>query len=546
MIGPLIRHLLLSHMLFLLIIDPAGICASASDVSFLSETLVRKDQLQHVLEHQPVREVSCEQTPTGPIETTLCDYETIESVNNVLYDQLHELVETPFFKYFRVDLYRECPFWEENVFCMNKDCSIITVDENEIPEQWRAGTLSKLARSEDHRVDLPGCYYRDSDFCFLDDMTEGDYVDLSLNPERFTGYTGVSAHRVWRAIYEENCFGESENSLSKMSRPGVADTMAEILYIDGDIPHEQCLEKKVYYKVISGLHASISTHICHEHLDQTTGQWGPDLQCYVTRIASHPERLQYIYFNTVLLLRAVARLGPYLSAYDYCASGTHEEDAITYNVLEKVLKIAQVAGKFDETVLFKGENANVLKEEFKQHFRNVSRIMDCVGCDKCRLWGKIQTTGLGTAMKVLFELDERNLDPRLNANLLQRSEVVALINTLHRFSESLHAVEIFRRLWRESNAEESAKLIQEAERAVTTPLSRPSSPVNANARPVAGLFGAIQQRLALWVRACKRGTIECVDAVEEALRSIITNLISGSGSGSGSEKDQVPRARGEL
>ena len=61
----------------------------------------------------------------------------------------------------------------------------------------------------------------------------------------------------------------------------------------------------------------------------------------------------------MLLLRAVARLGPYLSAYDYCASGTHEEDVLTYNRLEKVLEIAQVAGKFDETALFKGENANV-------------------------------------------------------------------------------------------------------------------------------------------------------------------------------------------
>jgi hypothetical protein len=73
----------------------------------------------------------------------------------------------------------------------------------------------------------------------------------------------------------------------------------------------------------------------------------------------HPERLQYIYFNTVLLLRAVARLGPYLSAYDYCASGTHEDDEITYSRLEKVLEIAKAAGKFDETTLFKGENANV-------------------------------------------------------------------------------------------------------------------------------------------------------------------------------------------
>jgi len=84
---------------------------------------------------------------------------------------------------------------------------------------------------------------------------EGDYVDLSLNPERFTGYAGISAHRVWRAIYEENCFEQSESSLSKMSWPGVVlpDTMAEVLYMDGDIPQEQCLEKKIYYKVISGV-----------------------------------------------------------------------------------------------------------------------------------------------------------------------------------------------------------------------------------------------------------------------------------------------------
>ncbi|KAN0111305.1 Endoplasmic Reticulum Oxidoreductin 1 (ERO1) domain containing protein [Russula decolorans] len=526
------------YALFLFLVCCGSTCAS--DPSFLSDTLVRKDQVQHVLEHEPAQSASCQNTHTGPIETTLCDYETVESVNYVLYSQLHELVQTPFFKYFRADLYRECPFWDENVVCMNRDCSIITVDESEIPEQWRAGTLSKLERTEEHRVDLPGCYYRDSDFCFLDDMMEGEYVDLSLNPERFTGYGGISAHRVWKAIYEENCFEESESSLSKMSKTGVVlpNTMAEVLYLDGDIPQEQCLEKKVYYKIISGLHASISTHICHEYLNQTTGQWGPDLQCYVSRIASHPERLQYIYFNTVLLLRAVARLGPYLSAYDYCASGTHEDDAITYGRLEKILQIARVAGKFDETALFKGENANVLKEEFKQHFRNVSRIMDCVGCDKCRLWGKVQTTGLGTAMKVLFELDEKNLDPRLNANLLQRSEVVALINTLHRFSESLHAVDIFRRLWRESSAEESAKLVHEAERAVNTPLPRPSPSVRASASPATRLVEVTQQRVALWMRACKEGTVECVSAVKEVLRHIMAIVVSTL---SPSGKEQGPR-----
>lgn len=137
---------------------------------------------------------------------------------------------------------------------------------------------------------------------------------------------------------------------------------------------------------------------------------GPDLKCFISRVAAYPERLQYIYFDAVLLLRAVARLGPYLTAYDYCASGTHEDDAETLARLTRVIDVATEVGRFDETAMFRGENANVLKEEFKEHFRNVTRIMDCVGCDKCRLWGKVQTTGIATALKVLFELDEKALE----------------------------------------------------------------------------------------------------------------------------------------
>ena len=52
--------------------------------------------------------------------------------------------------------------------------------------------------------------------------------------------------------------------------------------------------------------------------------------------------------------------------------------------------------------------------------------------------------------------------------MLHRSEVVALINTLHRFSESLEAVNDFRTMWAETSARDSAKLIQEAEAVVST------------------------------------------------------------------------------
>ncbi|KAF9010509.1 endoplasmic oxidoreductin-1 [Cyathus striatus] len=433
MLCPLLKLAILAHFV--------AECVHASQ-SFLSDNLVRKGQVQNVLEHEPVKVPSCQQSElTGPIETTMCDYETIESVNEELFNNLSELVHTPFFKYFQADLYRECPFWPDEGSCSDPGCAITTIDESDVPLKWRASTLSKVDPStRDTRHELPGCYYRDSDFCWLDDNTEGDYYDLRLIPERYTGYSGKDAARVWRSIYEENCESAS-----------------------------QCLEKRVYYKVISGLHASISTHICHEYLNQTTGEWVPNLECFIWRVASHPERLQYIYFDAILLLRAVARLGPYLKAYDYCSTGNHEDDAQTLKVLSRVISIAQEVGKFDETVLFRGENANV------DHFRNVTRIMDCVGCDKCRLWGKVQTTGIATALKILFELDETALDPHSNSGLLQRSEVVAMMNTLFRFSESLVAVDDFRKLWKKTSAQESEKLINEAEQVAQPQASRTES-----------------------------------------------------------------------
>lgn len=106
-----------------------------------------------------------------------------------------------------------------------------------------------------------------------------------------------------------------------------------------------------------------------------------------------------------------------------------------------------------------------MKDEFKQHFRNVSRIMDCVGCDKCRLWGKIQVTGLGTALKLLFSGGGGDDDI-----VLSRSETVAFVNTLHRLSESLAAVDKFRDLWaqrgREGRATEQVTEVEEEQEVV--------------------------------------------------------------------------------
>ncbi|KAJ3983831.1 endoplasmic reticulum Oxidoreductin 1-domain-containing protein [Lentinula detonsa] len=380
----------------------------------------------------------CGDKPTGPIDATSCDYETVESINNELYDSLHHLLQLPFFKYLQIDLYRGCPFWEDDATCTESTCSIVNVAESEIPEEWRTKTLSKVDPVGGLYHQLDGCYYRDSDFCFLEDPQLGEYYDLTTIPERYTGYTGSSPHQIWQAIYEENCFTPRDSTLE-----------------EGE---EKCLEEKVYNKIISGLHASISTHICLDYLNQATGEWGPDIQCYIARVASHPERLEYIYFNTVLLLRAVSRMTPYLKQYDYFHGISQTEIGEAKRSLERVVDIAQHVGKFDESQMFNGLDANSLREDFKAHFRNVSRIMDCIECDQCRLWGKVQTAGLATAMKILFELDENvfNFVPSSSSEtVIQRSELAALFNTLNRFSESIQAATQFTAMARPADVESS-------------------------------------------------------------------------------------------
>jgi hypothetical protein len=106
------------------------------------------------------------------------------------------------------------------------------------------------------------------------DVLDGQYVDLSLNPERFTGYAGPSAHHVWQTIYEENCFGLSEASLDSsqvseklgmapmsagFSSSGLGSAGAPGLshgwgrdMVKSTPEGEMCEEKKVYYRVISG------------------------------------------------------------------------------------------------------------------------------------------------------------------------------------------------------------------------------------------------------------------------------------------------------
>lgn len=451
-------------------------------------------------------------SPKAIVSDACASYSTLEDLNRKVKPAVEDLTKTTdFFSHYRLNLFnKQCPFWnDENGMCGNIACAVQTLDnEEDIPEVWRASELGKLegplakhpgrdAQKKQPERPLQGklgedvgesCVveydddYDDLDYCEPEDesaTSKGDYVSLLQNPERFTGYAGQGAQQVWSSIYRENCFQKSSfprhaalgqstpakgpaaldfkqvieaagrQQLLEQSReqspntPFVANTGLEA--------EDECIEKRVFYRVVSGMHTSISTHLCYDWMNQTTGQWQPNLECYMERLHTYPDRISNLYFNYALLTRAVAKLGPHLQGYTFC-TGDQDQDAATK---AKVLAVTQSASSvpeiFDESLMFKNGEGPSLKEDFKNRFRNVSRLMDCVGCDKCRLWGKLQTAGYGTALKVLFEFDnDSNVIP-----VLKRTELVALFNTYARLSTSMDAIQKFRVLAEAKETEEA-------------------------------------------------------------------------------------------
>lgn len=468
-------------------------------------------------------------SPKAIVSDACASYSTLEDLNRKVKPAVEDLTKsTDFFSHYRLNLFnKRCPFWnDENGMCGNIACAVQTLDsEEDIPVVWRASELGKLegplathpAREvQKKRPERPlqgklgedvgeSCVVEyddecdDRDYCVPEDesaSSKGDYVSLLQNPERFTGYAGEGAQQVWNAIYRENCFQKSSfphhaalghstpaagpaaldfkqvmeaagrQQLLEQSReqspntPFVANTGLEA--------EDECIEKRVFYRVVSGMHTSISTHLCYEWMNQTTGQWQPNLECYMSRLHTHPERISNLYFNYALLTRAVAKLGPHLQGdYTFCTGDRDQDEATRAKVLAVTKSAASVPQIFDESLMFTNGEGPSLKEDFKNRFRNVSRLMDCVGCDKCRLWGKLQTAGYGTALKVLFEFDNASND----IPVLKRTELVALFNTYARLSQSMDAIQKFRIMAAEKEHEEDELRLVEGDSEKLNPLS---------------------------------------------------------------------------
>lgn len=368
-----------------------------------------------------------------------CDitFKEINDLNANLRPNLLSLVQTGFFRYFKIDLDKQCRFWDtSDAICLSRNCAVDVVEDwDKLPDYWQPEVLGtfkndtvKVADENDDELtylnelcDKPhhNTVVSDYDYCDLDDFsTEGSVlVDLVENPERFTGYGGNESASIWSSIYRENCFTLGESG--------------------------QSLAKDVFFRIVSGFHASIATHLSNGYLNTDTGNFEPNLDLFMARVGDFPDRIANIYFDYAVVAKALFKIKDYMKDLSFC--NVYNEE-----VKEKFINIVSQLDRkiFNEDLIFADNISSKLKDDFRLRFKNVTRIMDCVHCDRCRMWGKIQTTGYATSLKILFELEQNDEATRQYiVNHLTKYELIALINTFDRLSQAIEAINNFEKLY---------------------------------------------------------------------------------------------------
>ncbi|CCW64636.1 unnamed protein product [Phytomonas sp. EM1] len=164
--------------------------------------------------------------------------EEINKGTEDLLPLLNRITSKQYYRYFKVNIERPCPFWAVHFICTSKEnpCSVCRCDENNIPKELHEPTdMSEYPIPDAHisqivphpiNVDNWGSWKTKDD--------NAEYVDLLQNPEANTGFIGPMAAKVWQAIYKENCFSCNQSNHT---------------------------ESFVFRRLLSGLQTSISVHV---------------------------------------------------------------------------------------------------------------------------------------------------------------------------------------------------------------------------------------------------------------------------------------------
>lgn len=114
-----------------------------------------------------------------------------------------------------------------------------------------------------------------------------------------------------------------------------------------------CIEERVFFRLISGLHTSINIHVArYWERESPNGEWKTNATLYNMKIRPFPERKKNLYFTFLFLLRAVNKLAPLLESYHYSTGSSAEASEVQLLMKQLLATKLLCSPNFDESILF--------------------------------------------------------------------------------------------------------------------------------------------------------------------------------------------------
>ena len=354
--------------------------------------------------------------------------------NQKLCESLQNLRRTLFFRIFKINLEPECSIFHQEMICRDTACQICECSNNEVPRVWKqpSGIDENIVTQMDDPFNkLVEKYNFDSKQWLLKediDPNDGTYINLLKNPEGYTGYKGS---HIWKAIFKENCFTDKYSSL--------------------------CVEDKIFSNIFTGWLAVTNFEIGCNFRNRNTKEKYVNITYVADKFLYQKDKIDNLFFLYSLILKAANKAVPYFLEYDY-SSGNKTEDKLTSKLIKEIFRhelknFDEIEEAFkDSYVEFENYIYSNMISELIIRFRNISSIIDCVTCSKCRMHAKLEVFGIATMLKIMFSKSTDDLKQTMS-----RNELVSFINLFAKLSKSVNNVQMVNTMIKKSHHEFTMK-----------------------------------------------------------------------------------------
>lgn len=211
--------------------------------------------------------------------------------------------------------------------------------------------------------------------CIFEDRATKDEigVDLVQAKQIHSGYKNNAAN-IWNEIYNE-------------AKPGTS-----------------------LYKLISGIHYSITLHIAVFYKYIMCKYWSNPIFYYNRKNFEHYSNLVFAF--KVVKYALISLKGANLK----CSLELSKSDLEKLLVLKNLIKALEGDLPNDFGLV-----------EYQDQMQVIKKLLNCIECDLCKLWGKIQFNGLETALDIIAGYKQR----------VTGNELIMLLNLFYKLSSSL-------------------------------------------------------------------------------------------------------------